>query len=44
MAKQVEIDLEECLGCEACAEVCPDVFGFDEDEEKAFVVEGAEEG
>jgi ferredoxin len=44
MAKQVEIDVEECLGCEACAEVCPDVFGFDEDEEKAFVVEGAEEG
>jgi len=44
MAKQVEIDQEECLGCEACVEVCPDVFGFDEDDEKAFVIEGAEGG
>ncbi len=32
------------MGCEACVEVCPDVFGFDEDEEKAFVIEGAEGG
>ena len=44
MAKQVEIDQEECLGCEACVEECPSVFGFDEDETKAYVIEGAEEG
>ncbi len=44
MAKKVEIDQDECLGCEACVEVCPDVFGFDEDETKAFVIEGKEEG
>ena len=41
---QVVIDVDECLGCEACIEECPDVFGFDEDSEKAFVIEGAEEG
>lgn len=37
----VVIDVEECLGCEACVEACPDVFGFDEDEVKAFVKEDA---
>lgn len=41
---QVVIDQEECLGCEACVEVCPDVFRFEEDEEKAYVIEGAEGG
>jgi len=44
MAKKVEIDQGECLGCEACVEICPSVFRFDEDEEKAFVIEGAEAG
>jgi len=44
MAKTVEIDQDECLGCEACVEVCPDVFGFNEDDELAFVIEGAEAG
>ena len=44
MAKRVELDQDECLGCEACVEVCPDVFGFDEDTEKAYVIEGAESG
>jgi len=42
MAKQVEIDQDECIGCEACVELCPSVFGFDDDEEKAFVIEGAD--
>ncbi len=37
MAKQIVIEKEECLGCGTCAELCPDVFGLDEDEEKAFV-------
>ena len=41
---QVVIDVDECMGCEACVEVCPDIFGFDEDEEKAFVIEGKEAG
>jgi ferredoxin len=37
MAKQVVIETEECIGCESCVELCPDVFAFDEDEEKAYV-------
>lgn len=37
----VVIDREECIGCEACVETCPDVFGFD-DEEKAFVIGGSD--
>lgn len=42
MAKKIEIDQDECIGCEACVELCPEVFGFDEEEEKAFVIEGAD--
>ncbi len=42
MAGQVIIDEEECIGCEACVELCPSVFGFNEDEEKAFVIDGAD--
>ena len=42
MAKQVEIDQEECIGCEACVELCPSVFAFDDDEEKAYVIDGAD--
>lgn len=37
MSKKVCIDTEECIGCESCVELCPDVFGFDEEAEKAFV-------
>ncbi len=37
MAKQIIIEVEECMGCGTCSELCPDVFGFNEDEEKAFV-------
>jgi ferredoxin len=35
--KHVIIDGEECVGCETCVELCPDVFEFDEDAEKAYV-------
>ena len=38
MAKQVDIDTEACIGCESCSEICPEVFGFDTDEEKAVVI------
>ena len=38
---QVVIDQEECLGCEACVEICPAVFEFDGDSGKAFVKEDA---
>jgi len=38
---QVVIDQEECLGCEACVEICPAVFEFDGDAGKAFVKDDA---
>jgi ferredoxin len=38
MGKKVVIDEEECTGCESCVELCPDVFEFDEEEEKAHVI------
>jgi ferredoxin len=38
MSKKVYIDTEECIGCESCVELCPDVFGFDDESETAFVI------
>lgn len=38
MGKKVVIDEEECMGCEACVEIAPDIFEFNEDDEKAFVI------
>lgn len=43
MSKKVFIEVEECIGCESCVELCPDVFGMDEEGEKAFVI-SAEDG
>ncbi len=37
MGKVVAIETDECIGCESCVELCPDVFAFDEEEEKARV-------
>ena len=34
----IEIDAEECMGCESCVEICPDVFKMDDDGEKAVVI------
>lgn len=38
---EVTIDQDECMGCEACVEICPAVFAFNDDETKAYVIEGA---
>jgi len=38
MAKKITIDTDECIGCQSCVEICPDVFGFEDDEEKAYVL------
>ena len=35
--KQVKIDQDECIGCGACVELCPDIFAFDDDQNKAYV-------
>ncbi len=39
MAKSVPVNAEECIGCESCVEVCPNVFRFDEDTDKAVVID-----
>ncbi len=46
MAKKVRIDEDECIGCESCVEICPDVFTFNDDTDKAEVIDEnlAEEG
>lgn len=38
MARKVILDDDCCVGCEACVELCPDVFQMKEDEEKAHVI------
>jgi ferredoxin len=34
----VKIDEDECIGCESCVELCPEIFGFDADSAKAYVI------
>ena len=46
MAKQVVIDTDECIACETCVELCPDIFAIDEaDPDHANVIkpEGGDE-
>ncbi|WP_373501882.1 ferredoxin [Desulfococcus sp.] len=38
MGRKVIIDTEECIGCESCVELCPEIFEFDEGLEKAVVI------
>lgn len=33
----IEINEDECMGCEACVETCPDVFEMNDDGDKAIV-------
>jgi len=42
MAAKVILDQDECIGCEACVEICPAVFRFDDDLGKACVIDGAD--
>jgi len=35
--KRVTIDQEVCIGCEACVELCPNIFGFDKNKDIAYV-------
>lgn len=39
MAKKVVLNEMECEGCQSCVEVCPEVFGFNEDTEKAYIID-----
>lgn len=36
--KRVTIDQEVCIGCEACVELCPNIFGFDKNKDIAYVI------
>jgi ferredoxin len=38
MGRKVVLDEECCVGCGACAELCPEVFEMSEEEEKAHVI------
>ena len=38
MGKKVYIETEECIGCESCVALCPDVFSFDDGAGKAKVI------
>lgn len=37
MPRKVTIEIDECIGCQTCVELCPEVFDFDADTEKALV-------
>ncbi|MFZ0448110.1 MAG: ferredoxin [Desulfatiglandaceae bacterium] len=37
-SKRVYIDEGECIGCETCEEICPEVFQMNEDTEKSEVI------
>ena len=34
----VKINLDDCIGCGVCAQLCPEVFKLDENEGKAMVI------
>lgn len=38
MSKKVYIETEDCIGCENCVELCPEIFQFDAQENVAFVI------
>ncbi|MFH1059813.1 MAG: ferredoxin [Pseudomonadota bacterium] len=38
MARQVEIDQDECVGCESCVELCPEIFMMGPGGDKALVL------
>lgn len=38
MAKRVYIEFIECVGCEACVELCPDIFRMNDDGDRAIVI------
>ncbi len=34
----IKINLDECIGCGVCAQLCPEAFKLDENEGKGMVV------
>ena len=37
MSKKVIIETDECIGCQTCVELCPEVFEFDEADQQINV-------
>lgn len=37
----VRIDVDACIGCGVCSQLCPEIFKLDEDEGKAVVISQA---
>lgn len=38
MEGRVYIETDDCVGCESCVELCPEIFDFDDEEQKAYVI------
>lgn len=38
MAKRVVIDVDECVACGTCVEICPEVFEMEEGADTATVI------
>jgi ferredoxin len=34
----IKVNLDECIGCGVCSQICPEVFKLDEDEGKCIVI------
>ncbi|HAJ94507.1 MAG TPA: ferredoxin [Synergistaceae bacterium] len=34
----IKINLDECIGCGVCSQLCPEIFKLDEDEGKSMVI------
>ena len=37
----IELIEDDCIGCQACSQVCPDNWGFDENKNKAVLKNGS---
>jgi ferredoxin len=38
---QLNLNIEDCIGCGVCCQVCPDVFLLDEDAGKARIADAS---